>query len=110
MLAGTNFEDKKGSGTKAVKAEQFTSRFLKLRKICTKATIKLPPSIYRMDSKAMEEAVLKYLKERGIQEGSRHTDIIQVKDKIGLERDLAGIDACNIIDSGPRTWRKTTAQ
>jgi len=63
-----------------------------------------------MDSKEMEEAVAKYLNKHGLQEGSSHADIIQVKEKLGLERDLDGIDASNIIDSGPRSRRKAPAK
>jgi hypothetical protein len=90
--------------------QQFTSRFLRLKKICTKATIKLPPSIYRMESKEMEEAVVKYLNVHGLREGSSHADIIQAKEKIALERDLDGIDTSNIIEDGPRSRRKATAR
>lgn len=53
---------------------------------------------------------MKYLNVHGLQEGSSHADIIQVKEKIGLERDLDGIDTSNIIEDGPRSRRKATAR
>lgn len=79
-----------------------------MRDICKKASIAIPPSIYRKDSdsKDMEYAISEILKKNGLNENSQKASIMAVKEKLQQQRDLDGIDTGNIINDGPRSRRK----
>lgn len=90
------------------KGREFSARFLRMRNICKMATITVPVSVYRKSNtdQDMENEILDLLKKNGLEEKPGKAAILEVKEKLQLQRDLDGIDTSNIIEDGPRSRRR----
>lgn len=101
-----NKDDKKPSQEK--KGREFSARFVRMRNICKAATITVPISLYRKENtdEDMEKGILELLKKNGLNEKPGKAAIMEVKEKLQLQRDLDGIDTSNIIEDGPRSRRR----
>lgn len=88
--------------------KSYTKRFVRMREMCKRASITIPPNLYRdtEDDEDLEKRILMLMEKNGLNEHSRPADIQQCKEKLQLQRDMDGIDANNIIEGGRR--RKTT--
>lgn len=93
------------------KGREFSARFLRMRNVCKMATITIPVSLYKKDNtdEDMEKDILDLLKKNGLDEKPGKAAIMEVKEKLQLQRDLDGIDTSNIIEDGPRSRRRQAA-
>lgn len=82
-----------------------------MRNVCKMATITIPVSLYKKDNtdEDMEKDILDLLKKNGLDEKPGKATIMEVKEKLQLQRDLDGIDTSNIIEDGPRSRRRQAA-
>lgn len=82
-----------------------------MRNVCKMATITIPVSLYKKDNtdEDMEKDILDLLKKNGLDEKPGKAAIMEVKEKLQLQRDLDGIDTSNIIEDGPRSRRRQAA-
>jgi hypothetical protein len=105
---GTGLKEEDNTSKKESKSRELSARFIRMRNICRQAGIVVPPSLYKKEytNDMMEDGILELLKKNGLDERSQKASILEVKEKLQLQRDLDGIDTSNIIEDGPRSRRR----
>ncbi|GAX73902.1 hypothetical protein CEUSTIGMA_g1352.t1 [Chlamydomonas eustigma] len=109
---GERARTKQTSGSLRASSVQYGPKVHKLRDICTRATIKIPPNVYaknKGDDSAVAKALEELLAKHGLRPGASNDEIQSVRVRLAKERDLDGIDSSNIIQTDGRRPRRAAA-
>uniref|UniRef100_A0A7S3R619 Histone chaperone domain-containing protein n=1 Tax=Dunaliella tertiolecta TaxID=3047 RepID=A0A7S3R619_DUNTE len=92
---------------------KFSKQVERLREICKKATIKIPPALYKRGPDGSEDRMLEGLEgllaKHGLDANSKDSEIKAAKKQIERMRELEGIDTSNIMEAAGRRPRRAAA-
>ncbi|QDZ19930.1 hypothetical protein HOP50_03g24480 [Chloropicon primus] len=98
---------KKQGGVEKKAAAVGSARIEKAKKILKMASMRIPPRVYALnkDPSSLERSLEDLLSTQGLSLASPKKDIVRVRKRLELERDLDGIDTSNIVEEGRRRRR-----